>query len=377
MTTLQQHKTEREELKELLIKNLPPKIKGGNEKHLSNVFEYQTVIALDKCKFINFNTSERISLMIFDIDNMKDKTAKEYFKNIDGFFEFISEKIGLEPTYILETQKGFHFGYHLKNHIYTHQAKALKYLLDIKRAITKLLKCDEIASHRLHGVWRNPLLHPYYYSKQINYELSDFKELIPKIEYRNKVSRTTVKVKEEDLIQGQRNFKLFEYGMRFAKGQKALTQIDIVRYLNDINQTHEVGLENSEINQISKSVFKYWQSGKIRFGTKINKKDIDEGIMNFPKMKNLSKENYDNETKLRQRQSAFRTVENRDKEKNKNQLLEAKKIYQIKIQEDNQRKVLDTIIELKNRNVKVTIASISRVCNLNRKTVKKYYVLEC
>ena len=377
MTTLQQHKTEREELKELLIKNLPPKIKAGNEKHLSNVFEYKTVIALDKCKFINFNSSERVSMMIFDIDNMKGKTAKEHFKNIDGFFEFISEKIGLEPTYIIETQKGFHFAYHLENHIFTHQPKALKYLLDIKRAITKLLKCDEIASHRLHGVWRNPLLHPYYYSKQINYELSDFKELIPKIEYKNIVCRTAVKVKEEDLIQGQRNFKFFEFAMRFAKGQKRLTQIDIVSYLTDINQTHEVGLENSEINQISKSVFKYWQKGTIRFGTKVNKKDIDEGIMNFPKMKNLSKEDYNNETKSRQRQSAFRTVENRDKEKNKNQLLEVKKDYQIKIQEDNQRKVLDAIIELENRNEKVTIASISRACNLNRKTVKKYYVLEC
>jgi hypothetical protein len=68
MTQLQQYKTGKEELKELLIKNLPSKIKAGNEKHLSNVTEYKTIIALNKCKFINFNTSERISFMVFDID---------------------------------------------------------------------------------------------------------------------------------------------------------------------------------------------------------------------------------------------------------------------------------------------------------------------
>lgn len=230
-----------------------------------------------------------------------------------------------------------------------------------------------MASYGLHSVWRNPLLHPYY-SKQINYELSDFRELIPKIEYKNRSVKLNIKINDDELINGQRNSTLFKYAMRFAKGQKLLTQNDILNFLEDINESKEVNLPNSELHQISSSVFKYWQNGTIRFGGKFKKKDIDEGIMNFSKMKNLSKEDYDNETKSRQRQSAFRTVANRDKEKNKNQLLEAKKIYQIKIQKDNQRKVLDVIIELQNQNEKITIASISRACNLNRKTVKKYYL---
>jgi len=372
MTTLQQHKTEREELKELLIKNLPPKIKAGNEKHLSNVFEYKTVIALDRCKFINFNTSERISLMIFDIDTFKDKIAKEYFKNIDGFFEFISEKIGLEPTYILETQKGFHFGYHLKNHIFTHQPKALKYLLDIKRAITKLINCDEIASHRLHGVWRNPLLHPYYYSKQINYELSDFKDFIPKIEYKNRSVKLEVNINDEELILGQRNNTLFKYAMRFAKAQNLLTKDDICNYLDDINTDKELDLPKSELTQISKSVFKYWQNGKILFGSNTKKKDINEGAMNFSKMRNLSYDEYLIETKMRQESSARRTLEIRDKEKNKIQLLEAKRDFNIKRAEKNQQLVLDVIIELQNKNEKVTMSSLSRETGLNRRTVKKY-----
>ena len=372
MTQLLPYKTEKEELKELLIKNLPNKIKAGKEKHLSNIYEYQSVIALDKCKFINFNSDKQISFMVFDIDKYEDKTAKEYFKNIDGFYDYVSEKIGYEPTYILETQKGFHFAYHLKNHIFTHQAKALKYLLDIKRAITILLNCDEIASNRLWGVWRNPLLHPCYYSKQINYELSDFKELIPKVEYKNRSVRLNIKINEDELIEGQRNTTLFKYAMKFAKGQKLLKQNDILNFLIDINESKEVNLPNSELHQISKSVFKYWQNGKIKYGSNTIKKDIDEGAMDFPKMRNLSKEEYELETKLRQKESARRTTAIRDKEKNKKQLLEAKKDYEIKKQEENQLKVLNAIITLQNENKKIFFSSISMLTSLDRKTVKKY-----
>jgi hypothetical protein len=367
MTQLHQYKTGKEELKELLIKNLPSKIKAGNEKHLSNVTEYKTIIALNKCKFINFNTSERISFMVFDIDSFKNKTALEYFKNIDGFLAYISEKIGLEPSYILETQKGFHFAYHLKNHIFTKQEKALKYLLDVKRTITELLKCDEIASHRLHGVWRNPLLHTHYYSEQINYELKDFRDLIPKVEYKNRSVRLNIKVDDNELVQGQRNHSLFKYAMRFAKGQDILTKDDIFEFLSAIN------LPNSELTQIASSVFKYWQNGTIKYGSIKANRDIDEGAMEFPKMRNLSKEEYDLETKHRQKQSALRTSLIRDKEKNKKQLLDAKRDFNAKRAEKNQVKVLDAIVELGNRNEKITFSSIAKLTSLDRKTVKKYF----
>ena len=170
MTIVNKYKDEDEQLKELLLKNLPKKIKSGNEKHLSNIYQYPTIKSLNEHLFINFNSKEQISFLVFDIDKYEDKTAKEYFKNIYNFLDFITDNIGLEPSYILETNKGFHFAYHLKNHIFTHQRKALKYVMDIKVAITRLLKCDEIASHRLYGVWRNPLLHNFYFSQKINYE---------------------------------------------------------------------------------------------------------------------------------------------------------------------------------------------------------------
>ncbi|OCL96568.1 replication initiation protein [Arcobacter porcinus] len=374
MTTISKYKDEDEQLKELLLKNLPKKIKSGNEKHLSNIYQYRTIEALNKYKFINFNTKDRISLLIFDIDKYEDKTAKEHFKNIYNFLDFITDNIGLEPTYILETNKGFHFAYHLKNHIFTHQRKALKYVMDIKVAITRLLKCDEIASHRLYGVWRNPLLHNFYFSQKFNYELNDFKKYIPKSEFTNTPLKLKVKVDENELIEGQRNKTLFKYAMKYAKGKTTLTKDDILNFLININNSKNVGLGNTELIQISNSVFKYWQNGKILYGTMKdeNLKVVNSGIMEFEKMKNLSYDEYLEETKQRQQKAANRTLKIRDKEKNKKQLLEAKEEYISKLQEKKENLVINAILELQEQNLKVNIASISKIANVDRRTAKKY-----
>ena len=377
MTIVNKYKDEDEQLKELLLKNLPKKMKSGNEKHLSNIYQYRTIEALNKYKFINFNTKDRISLLIFDIDKYEDKTAKEHFKNIYGFLEYITDNIGLEPSYILETNKGFHFAYHLKNHIFTHQRKALKYVMDIKVAITRLLKCDEIASHRLHGVWRNPLLHNFYFSQKINYELDDFKKYIPKSEFTNTPLKLKVKIDEDELIEGQRNKTLFKYTMKFAKGKKVLNKDDILNFLININNSKNVGLGNIELIQISNSVFKYWQNGKILYGTITtdeNVKVVNNGIMEFEKMKNLSYDEYLEETKIRQQKAAIRTLKIRDKEKNKKQLLEAKEDYISKLQIQKETLVINAILELQEQNLKVNIASISKLAKIDRRTAKKYFL---
>ena len=376
MTIVNKYKDEDEQLKELLLKNLPKKIKSGNEKHLSNIYQYQTIKSLNEHMFINFNSKEQISFLVFDIDKFEDKTAKEYFKNIYNFLNYIIDNIGLEPTFVTETNKGFHFAYHLKNHIFTHQRKALKYAMDIKVAITRLLKCDEIASHRLYGVWRNPLLHNFYFSQKINYELDDFKKYIPKSEFTNTPLKLKVKVDENELIEGQRNKTLFKYAMKYAKSKTALSKDDILNFLIEINNTKKVGLSMSELNQISNSTFKYWQSGKILFGTIKNEnvKVINEGVMEFEKMKNLNYDEYLQETKIRQQKAANRTLKLRDKEKKKKQLLEAKEDYISKLQEKKENLVINAILQLEEQNLKINIASISRVANIDRRTAKKYFL---
>lgn len=376
MTILNKYKNEDEQLKELLLKNLPKKIKAGNEKHLSNIYQYPTIKSLNEHMFINFNSKEQISFLVFDIDKYEDKTAKEYFKNIYNFLEYITSNIGLEPSYVLETNKGFHFAYHLKNHIFTNQRKALKYVMDIKVAITRLLRCDEIASHRLYGVWRNPLLHNFYFSQKINYELDDFKKYIPKSEFTNTPLKLKVKINEDELIEGQRNKTLFKYAMKFAKGKKVLNKDDILNFLININNSKSVGLGNTELIQISNSVFKYWQNGKILFGTMKdeNVKVVNSGVMEFEKMKNLSYDEYLEETKQRQQKAAIRTLKLRDKEKNKKQLLEVKQDYILKLQTQKETLVINTILQLQEQKLKVNVASISKLAKIDRRTAKKYFL---
>ena len=376
MTTTRDHNfNDTEEFIEVLIKNLPPKIKAGNEKDTANINEMNTIEALRNCKFINLNSKERISFMVFDIDTMENMTAKQYFKDIRGLYVYIMEKIGLAPTYILETNKGFHFAYHLKNHIFTHQPKALNYLSLIKRGITQILNCDERASHRLNGVWRNPLLHPNFYSSCLNYELSDFQKfIIPKtIKVKKTYTNFKFNIKEEDLQKGTRNITLFNTALKFAFSKENSSIDEIYSFINNINISRNVNLDSREISSICWSAFNYRERGDYKDNSSYEDRNINVGIMEFEKMKRLSYDEYVAETKSRQKLSALRTASIRDKEKNKNQLLEAKQNYIIELQNKKRSEVLNAILTLQNRNEKVSVSAISRLTGIDRKTVKKYY----
>jgi Fic family protein len=96
--------------------------------------------------------------------------------------------------------------------------------------------------------------------------------------------------------------------------------------------------------------------------------------MEFEKMKNLSYDEYLEETKQRQQKAANRTLKLRDKEKNKKQLLEAKQDYISKLQAEKETLVINAILQLEEQNLKVNIASISRVAKIDRRTAKKYFL---
>lgn len=353
--------------------NLPKRIKAGKDKETSNIKEYPTIIALEHMPFMNFNSKERISIMVFDIDKVGDKTALEHFKSIEGLLSFIVKQIGYEPTYILRTTKGFHFGYHLKNDVYTHQPKAVEYLRNIKIALTNILGCDPNASHRLNGVWRNPLHHPHYYSGKLNYELSDFREFLP---LRVNVKRTyTAKVKIDAslLVEGNRNEALFRYAMKYAKGQSSLEPEQILDFLIGVNVQCPKPLEDDELHQIASSVYVYWCAETIEFGSLIQRVPIpNEGIMEFPKMAGLTLAEYETEVKRRQRLSAQRTNKIKDKEKASKQLAEARECSAQKRRDENEKKVLQAIEKLRKDSKKITTSAISRIARIDRRTVEKY-----
>ncbi|MCT7553684.1 primase C-terminal domain-containing protein [Aliarcobacter butzleri] len=363
------------DLTEVLIKNLPARIKAGNDKESANINELQTIVALKTCKFINFNSKDRISFMVFDIDTMENVTAKEYFKNNIGLYNYIMERIGIAPTYIIETTKGFHFAYHLKNHVFTKQQKALNYLNLIKIGITKTLNCDIRASHRLNGVWRNPLLHTLFYSFGINYELSDFKKfIIPKtVKVKKTYTNFKFNISDEDLKEGSRNITLFNTALKFAFSKRDSSIEEIYSFINNINISRNVNLDSREIKRICLSAFNYREGGEYKDNSSYVDRNINVGIMEFPKMRNLSREEYDLETQRRQKLSAIRTVNLRDKEKNKEQLLEAKKHYLFRKQEENYKRVLAIVSEYEKKGKKINFSKIGELCKLDRKTVKKYY----
>lgn len=361
-----------EDLKELLIKNLPSQIKGGNDKETGNIVKVNSNIALESFKFINFNSKEQISILVFDMDKYGDITALEHFKDIEGFLYYIVEIIGLEPTYICQTQKGFQFGYHLKNHIFTHQKNVVKYARAIKQTITKKALLDAKASNRLYGVWRNPLKHKFYYSEQLNYELGDFKHLLPKRDF-SKYKRRKDSFIKTDLEEGNRNDGLFRNGMRYAKNQTNLSTDELFDFLSNINNQIQEPLKDEEVLKISNSVYHYWENNLINksFGEITTTKNIDKGAMNFPKISGLEYVEYLEETKQRQKLSAKRTLEIRDKEKNKKQLKQAKQDYISKKYKFYENTIAKAIEDFKSENKKSTVSSISKYTGIDRRAVKK------
>lgn len=363
-----------DELETLLKINSPSSFKASNEKTTANFKVYSSFIALSHCRFINFNSKARISFMVFDIDKYGGRTALDYFGNIEGLREYILEKMGLEPTYILQTDKGFHFAYHLKNHVFTHQKKAVDYLRAIKVSITKLLGCDENGSHRINGVWRNPLLHEHFYSGAIDYKLSDFKQFLSKRQKRdNRAKKIKFKIDEAMLIEGNRNNALFIYALKFAKGCSSLTVEQLIEFIENVNGKCKEPLSSSEITTIARSVYGYWEAGTIRVGSLAQtNRNIDEGAMEFPKIAGLSYDEYEIEVKRRQKLSAIRTNEIKNQEQAKNQLDEARVKSAHKRQEANQKKVFDAIAHLENQGLKVNISSIAKIAGVDRRTAKKY-----
>jgi len=366
MTILQNTIDDIGSLKELLIKNLPPKINASNEKAAFKSPLMATVGGLNY-DFISFNSPEKISFLMFDIDYKDDMTAKEYFGSIDNLLGYVLDFVGLEPTFICETTKGYQFGYHLKNWIFTKQAKPFEYLKAIKNSIIDGLGCDSVASSRNYGIFRNPLKHTFYFSGCINYELSDFKHLLTARRSSVRVASCAIPAIADNITTGNRNNKLFEAGMRWGKNQSNITTYDISTYLQTLNSSVlDIPLSISEIDGIARSVFKYWSNDTIRFGTV--KECENAGIMGFEKISNVSYAEYERITKERQRLSAIRT----NSMKSNSQKSEAIEKARLARTENIKAKISEALAKCEADNIKPKIAVIARLAGIDRTTVGKY-----
>ncbi len=360
----------------LLMKTLPKKLNASNHKTTANQRENRNrnkKQALKEYKFMQFNNKKVVQWMIFDIDMIDDKKAIEVY-TLNEMVHEIYAKTGCIPTYTLQTDKGYHFAFHLENAVFLESKKAKKYLQDIKAAISNVMDCDKIASNRLWGIWRNPLRHNFWYSGEQDYSLSSFKHLVKTSQKKFTIltsKKNSLSVSVNDLVKGQRNDKLFLFAVNFCLSNSLSSYDDLTNYLMSINKQARPPLDGDEVLNICHSVYKRKETGTL-FIPKFVDRDIQVGIMEFPKMRNLAYDDYLREMKQRQSLSAERTnalLSQKVKEESMQRAREAKIDL---LRKSNIDAIKKAIIALKEQQKKLTYASIAKLTNLDRRTVKKY-----
>lgn len=262
----------------LLHKNLPSKIHCSNNKSGANSKpSILSAIALKDSLFIEFNSIERITIVVFDKDHHEGKTAREYFGNLSDFHDWLLEMISILPNYICETTKGYQFGFVIKGFRTLQEGHNPKnspqhFLSDIKRRYIDYLELDATASGRNKAIFRNPLLHPHIGYTHVTYDLKDLHEALPLEAFESKEPSQPIKrrwsVPANEKITANRNNTIFVRCCRQFSHTKP-TKKQIQAFANHINNTQcYEPLPISEIKSISNSIYKNTQQGTLRNGVK-------------------------------------------------------------------------------------------------------------
>lgn len=263
-----------------LLNALPDHIRAGQEKNVgSNYFE--TFKAL-QYPFISYGTKKAVQVLMFDDDSKK-------YSNIEEYGSILSSKLGFRPTFITETQRGYQFGIILKHPVFRYHKNSSTYtqeyilLKELKKSITELLDCDIFGSHRVIGVWRNPLSHKFIYTSK-KYLFSSLCDIVLKTNVKKRVQKNHTQTKHSSLatnsispsnikmklgentkiaktikkgfFEGNRNNYLFAVGFKIVfEDRSRLATIE--NELLQINSSHVKPLQQNEVINIAKSVFKY------------------------------------------------------------------------------------------------------------------------
>lgn len=290
-----------------LITRLPNLSLGWNSKEDFNIrIPSHAKMVLKHFKWVEYNQAW-VNMLIFDID--RPMSLEDGIK--------LCLDLEFEPTWICKTDRGIHIAYTLENSVSYEWKKAIKLARLIKERLTTLLKADVNGSHKLKGVWRNPLLHEHYFSG-LTYSLEDFKYLLNKqdtIQRKFKKHIIKQKVDSNTLVykQGYRNDYLWRTAMQQTR-DKGNSYEDTYELINDLNTFESLStgvekIEPTEIERIARSVHKYNEKDMNFIGGVDSKKDI-RGAMGYePIAKDgfVSKATHKQITKQRQRESALRT----------------------------------------------------------------------
>lgn len=363
---------EKYEILEFLIPSFPFKIKSGNEKGTSNKNSFPAAYSLTNHKFINYNSKERINFLCFDLDYHNGAEAIKSFPTIKDFKKHLIQQLGaeLEPSFIIQTNKGYQFFYHLKVPVLAKYKNSIQFLKDIKAGMIELLGLDKIASNRLYGVYRGPIQNQTEFNfKKRDFKLKDFSKFAKssrRVDFQFLESIENLEnFKIEKFKEGSRNEKLFVAGLIFAKNKKNLSFEIIFNYILKLNAKISKPLNEDEIKGISASVFRYYIDGKISLNSSDD--DIKRGIMGLRSSK----------LKLNQKQklAAARTNEVRkiNFEANKTNFEKGNEIKSI----NNKTEIIAQLQAakdfLRRNHIKLTKAALIKKTKLNKKTVYKYF----
>lgn len=356
-----------------LVTKLPALTLGWNSKETFDIrIPVPSKMALDRFRWLEYNQGW-VNMLILDIDR---PISLEMAINECLAIEF-------EPTWICKTDRGVHIAFTLTDRVDYSWKKAIKLARLIKEKLTTLLKADINGSHKLKGVWRNPLLHEHYFSG-LTYSLNDFKYLLndKKTSLKKEFKKHIIKQKVDNNILkyevGYRNDYLWRTAMMQTK-DKDMSYEDTYDLINDLNTFEAMStgveqIEDIEVERIARSVHKYNERDMNFIGGVDSKKEI-RGAMGYePIAKDgyVSKETHKQIVKERQRESAFRTKE-LDMTR-----VERAKTNSIKREKEAKEKVQNAITGLmadsmfKKKNGTWNIVKIAEYLKMGRATVTKH-----
>jgi hypothetical protein len=262
----------------LLLKNLPSQIHCSHNK--SGAYSKAPVVthvALKNNQFIEFNSKERTTIVVFDKDTHEGKTARDYFGDLSIFQEWLLEMIDIPPSYICETTKGFQFGFVITGFLnlqngHNPKNSPQQFLSDIKSRYIVYLDLDKIASSKNNGIFRNPLMHKYIAYTNVVYDLKDLKEALPLEAFENEMlsynPKSYLSVSKNQKITSNRNNSIFILCCREFAYSKP-NQKQIFNFANALNKNNcYEPLPASEIKSITKSIYTRCQNGTLKSGSR-------------------------------------------------------------------------------------------------------------
>lgn len=262
---------------------LPEMVDAKNVKN-----DKSNYIAKDKAlhrKFIRYNTKKCINVLMFDVDNVN--------MSLVDYMDYLVVRLGIKPTFLLRSSNGFHFGLILNRPVWANNLKEVKKIKNLKKEISDIIEADKNGSHRLLGIWRNPLEHDFIFtdkkyaletliskikekrSNELKKEKNDFLDDISDFEFQDKTITKKVcggvsnlKIKKRGLISnsiekgfvvGNRNNYLFAVGYSIVFEDRGKVY-SLNKELDEINRSHSNPLTEYEVGAICKSILNFTSS---------------------------------------------------------------------------------------------------------------------